>query len=327
MIEQILPDFFRIEIPLPNSPLKSLNSYLIKNQERSLIIDTGMNREECLGPMTSSLKELDVDLNRTDFFITHLHADHSGLMGTLATETSKVYLNEVEANILSFESENTEERFQEFFNFYISHGFPEEELKKAFANHPGYRFSAKRKIDFSVLREGDTLDIGDYSFSCIETPGHSPGHMCLYEADKKILIAGDHILFDITPNITYWPELENSLKAYLESLEKVKDLEVNLVLPGHRNRWDQHQRRITELLEHHKNRLEEVITALEDGDKSAWEIAPYIRWDIDISSWEAFPAAQKWFALGETIAHIHYLEAEGKVKRKVENNKVLFLLA
>ena len=126
MIEQILPDFFRIEIPLPNSPLKALNSYLIKNQKRSLIIDTGMNREECLGPMASSLKELDVDLNRTDFFITHLHADHSGLMGTLATETSKVYFIEVEANILTFESENAEERFQEFFDFYISHGFPEE---------------------------------------------------------------------------------------------------------------------------------------------------------------------------------------------------------
>jgi len=326
MIEQIFPDLFRIEIPLPNSPLKSINSYLIKGPERSLIIDTGMNREECLKPMLSSLEELKVDLNRTDFFITHLHADHLGQVGKLSTENSKIYFNELEASVITAERERAEERFENFFNFYVSNGFPAEELKKAFANHPGQRFSPKRPLVFSVLRDGDTIDVGDYTFRCIETPGHSPGHMCLYEADKKILMSGDHILFDITPNITCWPELENSLKAYLSSLEKVKDLDVNLVLPGHRNRWDQHQGRITELLEHHKDRLDEVLTALEDGDKNAWGIAPYITWDINVSSWEMFPSVQKWFALGETLAHIHYLEAEGSIHKKTENNKVLYSL-
>ena len=222
MFEQILPDLFRIEVPLPQSPLKALNSYLIKDQERSLIIDTGMNREECLGPMLASLKELEVDLNRTDFFITHLHADHLGQVGKLSTESSKIYFNEMEAAVVAAEINMVKERFESFFNFYVSNGFPEDELKQAFANHPGHRYSPKRPLEFNVLREGDSLDVSGYSFRCIETPGHSPGHMCLYEPDKKILISGDHILFDITPNITCWPELENALKAYLESLEKVK---------------------------------------------------------------------------------------------------------
>jgi len=326
MFEQILPDFFRIEIPLPNSPLKALNSYLIRGRERSLIVDTGMNREECLGPMRSSLKELHVDLNKTDFFITHLHADHLGQVGKLSTENSKIYFNHVEASIVRVESAKAEERMKGFFNFYLSNGFPEDELHKAFANHPGQRFRPRRQLDFSVLKEGQTLDVGVYSFRCIETPGHSPGHMCLYEDEKKILISGDHILFDITPNITCWPELKNSLKAYLESLEKVSTLEVNLVLPGHRNTWNNHQQRITELQEHHRDRLNEVVTALKDGDKTAWDIAPYITWDIDVSSWELFPVVQKWFALGETIAHIHYLEADGTVRRKSENNKILYSL-
>jgi len=77
------------------------------------------------------------------------------------------------------------------------------------------------------------IDIGRYSFRCIETPGHSPAHFCLYEAKNKILVSGDHILFDITPNITFWPQLDNSLKSYLDSLDKVYNLDVNLVLPGH----------------------------------------------------------------------------------------------
>jgi glyoxylase-like metal-dependent hydrolase (beta-lactamase superfamily II) len=90
MIEELLTDLYRVEIPLPRSPLKALNSYIVKGNGRFLIIDTGMNREECLRPMRSALQKLDIDLNKTDFFITHLHADHSGLVGVLATDTSKI---------------------------------------------------------------------------------------------------------------------------------------------------------------------------------------------------------------------------------------------
>ena len=79
MIEQVLPNIYRIEIPLPRSPLKALNSYLVKGEGRYLLIDTGQNREECKKEMLTSLKKLEVDLARTDFFITHLHVDHLGL--------------------------------------------------------------------------------------------------------------------------------------------------------------------------------------------------------------------------------------------------------
>lgn len=325
MVEEILPNLYRIEVPLPKSPLKALNSYVVKGQGRFLIIDTGMNREECLNPMLSALKELDVDLNKTDLFITHLHADHSGLSATLATDTSKVYFNGTEASIVSFEG--SEGRWERIFAFYLSSGFPEDEFKKAFESHPGFRYSPRKRVDFSILKEGDTMEVGDYSFSCIETPGHSPGHMCLYEASKKILVAGDHILFDITPNITCWPELENSLKQYLASLEKVYSLDVELVLPGHRSLWHNHRGRIAELQEHHQNRLGEALSALEDGAKTAWEVAPYITWDIECDTWAEFPPVQKWFAVGETIAHLDYLEADGRARKDTKNRMVLYSLA
>ena len=324
MAEEILPDLYRIEIPLPKSPLKALNSYLIKAQGRSLIIDTGMNREECMRPMLSNLERLNVDLNKTDFFITHVHADHLGLVGNLATDMSKVYFNEVETSFVN--SQKSEDYWRELFAFYHSNGFPEDELERCFESHPGYRYSPKRHLDFCILKEGDMIEIGDYSFRCIETPGHSPGHTCLYEANKKILVAGDHILFDITPNITFWPQMENSLEEYLTNLEKVYPLDVNLVLPGHRNIWNDHRRRITELQEHHQNRLNEALSALEDGEKTAWEVAPHITWDIDCSSWEQFPPVQKWFAVGETIAHLNYLEAEGKVRKKAKEHEVVYSL-
>jgi glyoxylase-like metal-dependent hydrolase (beta-lactamase superfamily II) len=97
MIEEILPNLYRIEVPLPKSPLKWLNSYIVKGEDRYLIIDTGFNREECLSAMNAGLQELGVDLKRTDFFITHLHSDHMGLLGTLMSDNAKVYFNELEA--------------------------------------------------------------------------------------------------------------------------------------------------------------------------------------------------------------------------------------
>ena len=70
MIEEISPNLYKIEVPLPQSPLKATNSYVIKAQGQSLIVDTGMNREECKNSISSSLRELDIDLKRADFFIT-----------------------------------------------------------------------------------------------------------------------------------------------------------------------------------------------------------------------------------------------------------------
>jgi glyoxylase-like metal-dependent hydrolase (beta-lactamase superfamily II) len=324
MIEELLPDLYRVEIPLPRSPLKALNSYVVKGRERFLIIDTGMNREECLRTMRSALQELDVDLNRTDFFITHLHADHSGLVDTLATDTSKVYFNKLEASFVA--SQGSEDYWKGLFVFYRSNGFPEDEIEKVREDHPGYRYSLKRQINLVTTEEGDEIEVGDYLFRCIETPGHSPGHTCLYEANKKVLVCGDHILFDITPNITYWGQLKNSLKQYLANLEKVYTLDVNLVLPGHRSIWNNHRKRIMELQEHHRDRLSEVLFALEGGEKTAWEVAPYITWDIDCDSWEEFPPVQKWFAVGETIAHLDYLAADGRARKETRNHKVLYSL-
>ena len=149
MVEEILPNLYKIEIPLPQSPLRAVNSYLIKAQERFLIIDTGMNREECQREMVSNLERLDVDLKKTDFFITHLHTDHLGLVANLATDTSTIYFNRQEASYLDFRR-----YWQESSVFYHANGFPEDELKKALEGHPSYRHSLEGHMDFHILEEG-----------------------------------------------------------------------------------------------------------------------------------------------------------------------------
>ncbi|MGB2798569.1 MAG: MBL fold metallo-hydrolase [Dehalococcoidia bacterium] len=325
MIEEILPNLYRAEIPLPRNPLKAVNSYMIRGDGRFLIVDTGMNREECIREMDSALQELGVDLEKTDFFITHLHADHLGLVGNLATDSSTVYFSEREASYMS--APRREGSREDQATVYRSNGFPEDELERAIGTHPGHLYGPKRPIVFSTLKEGDSIEIGDFSFTCIDTPGHTPGHMCLYESSKKILMSGDHILLDITPNICFWPRMDDALKEYLASLDKVYPLDVDLVLPGHRTIWNDHRRRIEELHAHHQGRLNEVLFALEEGEKTAYEIAPCISWDVNYKSWDLFPPPQKWFATGEVIAHITYLERIEMIKREVKEGTIMYSLA
>ena len=327
MIEEIVPNLYRTEIPLPKSPLKWLNSYIVRGRDRFLIIDTGFNREECQNEMNASLRKLGVDLNKTDLFITHLHVDHIGLTGTLATDNSKVYFNEKEARQVNALCNSWAAHWQKLLDVYVANGFPAEGALVSMENHPARKYGLKRGIAFSVVEDGDVIEVGDFHFKCVSTPGHSPGHMCLYEPDKKILVAGDHILFDITPNITYWLEMDDPLNEYLTNLEKVQALDVQIVLPGHRRLVHDLHERIKELQKHHHDRLNEVLTALSEGTKTALQIAPRITWDITAKSWEEFPPAQKWFAFGETLAHVRFLENKGKIRRQSQNGKILYSLA
>ncbi|MCS7129863.1 MAG: MBL fold metallo-hydrolase [Archaeoglobaceae archaeon] len=317
MIEKIAEGIYRIEIPLPGNPLKALNSYVIADK-KALIIDTGFNLDLCYNEMIKGLKEIGVEPRKAEVFATHLHADHIGLAGRLAEE---VYMSKIDAEI-AIDSVEHPEHWTKLVEFYIRNGFPAEEAKKVLKLHPAVRYSSKiAHINF--LKDGDILEFGNCVLEVIHTPGHTPGHLCLYEADKKILFSGDHILFDITPNITHWDATEDALGDYLRSLERIYELEVVKTLPGHRNFYGEHRRRIEELREHHKRRLEEALNAVKNGSKSAWEVAQHITWDLKYERWEELPTMQKWFAVGETIAHLDFLERRGKI-RKQELDKIYY---
>ncbi|WP_456467646.1 MBL fold metallo-hydrolase [Archaeoglobus sp.] len=315
MIEKVTDGVYRIEVPLPRNPLKYTNSYLIKGDKESLIVDTGMNREECYKALSLALKELDVV--NPSIFITHLHADHIGLAGEFGAK--EVFFSKTESEIVLNMLDDPSEYWRTILENYMANGFPHEEAKKMLKLHPGIRYTSMEKIEFTELKDGDEIEIGDFRLKCLETPGHSPSHMCLYDEDRKVFFSGDHVLIDITPNITWWPFLDNSLKSYLESLDKVCNLDVNLVLPGHRRLWKDLRKRIEEIRRHHQARLKEALMAL-DRPKTAWEVAPSITWDLVYSNWEDVNVVQKWFAVGETIAHLEYLFKQGVIEKEISGD-------
>jgi glyoxylase-like metal-dependent hydrolase (beta-lactamase superfamily II) len=279
-----------------------------------------MNREECYKALSSALKRLEV--SNPIIFVTHLHADHIGLVGELGA--SEICFSKKESEIVLKMFDDPSEYWRAIVEKYMANGFPEEEARKMLKLHPGIRYTTMDRIEFTEMKDGDEIEIGDFRLRCIETPGHSPAHMCLYDEDKKLFFSGDHVLLDITPNITWWPFLENSLKSYLESLDKVRDLEVNLVLPGHRRLWKDLRARVDEIKRHHDVRLKEAFNAL-DRPKTAWEVAPSITWDLKYERWEDVHVVQKWFAVGETVAHLEYLLKQGALQKEIgDDGKVRY---
>lgn len=312
MIEKIEEGLYRIQVPLPRNPLKSLNSYVLVGK-RSLVIDTGFNMEECYSQLRRGLEELGIEPKKVDVLATHLHADHLGLAGKIA---KNFFMSKIDAEI-AVKSILEPDYWKELAELYIKNGFPEKEAKKVTKIHPAVKYTSEFSGEIVFLSNGEILEYGDFSLSVISTPGHTPGHICLYDSDRKILFSGDHILFDITPNITFWETMDDSLGDYLRSLEKIYELEVRKTLPGHRNFYGSHRRRIDELREHHKRRLEEALSAVKKGSTSAWEIAQQITWDLLYENWEDLPTMQKWFAVGETIAHLEHLVLRGEIRKEV----------
>jgi glyoxylase-like metal-dependent hydrolase (beta-lactamase superfamily II) len=315
LIEEIFPDLFRISVPLPRNPLKYLNAYVFKGSERNLVVDTGFNQKECLDAMRAGLDRLKLDLSRTDFLITHLHSDHCGLVPRLVSEQSTLYMNFIDPYGWDARIEYAR----------IS-GFAEDELRMALKRHPGYRYAPDYLPAMTNVHDGHTIEVGRYRLECIETPGHANGHVCLYERTHRFLVCGDHILDDITPTIQCWENDSNPLRDYLASLDKVYGLDVELALPGHRRLLKDHKERIKALKRHHRLRAEEVLRILHEGPMHAFGIASQMTWDIDCESWDQFPVAQKWFATGEAISHLRYLEEEEKVVAGKEAGIITFSL-
>ncbi len=322
MIKEILPGIFQIKVPLPLSPLKVLNAYLVKGDARSLLIDTGFNVEESRKVLLGALQTLEIDPERLDIFLTHLHPDHSGLISAVASESTVIYCGELDSMYLH--AIHTESYWSNLKNMFALHGFPQRDAEMMVKEHPGCNYQPNIGHVFSFVKDGYIIEAGGYRFHCLETPGHTPSHVCLYEPDHQLLICGDQILYDISSNISELG-ITDPLGSYLRSLEKIERLDVKIALPGHRRIIEDVPARIAELKEHHEQRLAEVIEILKSGPANGYQIAARMTWDYP-GTWEQFPLAQRWFAGGEAVAHLLHLYNNDQIKLLHIDQKIAFSL-
>lgn len=319
MTERLARDLWRLEIPLEGNPLKTLNSYLILG-ERNLLIDTGFRWTSCRVAMERQLAEIGVDRNRMDIFVTHLHSDHVGLAPDLIRPGCQIFIGETDGQgVVDYTNTG---HWQGLYARYVLDGFSQEETDRLSRSNPAQTAAPGAWGAYTPLKDGALLSYGGHRLRCVLTPGHTPGHMCLYEPEAKWLFTGDHILFHISPNICRWETMPDALGSYLESLRAVRDLPVTLLLPAHRRETGDLRRRVDELTAHHLRRIEDAYeTVRDEPGLTGYDIAGRMRWRIRSRSWADFPLEQKFFAVGEALAHLDYLAVRGRVFCREESGK------
>ena len=311
------PDIYKIPVTLPNNPLKILNSYVIRTPDENLVIDTGFNQPECLEALTAGLKELSIDMDHTTLFLTHLHSDHVGLTNDIITDKTRVLMSDVDYNYLKNEHDGAFWPWMEekFYHEGLSRDLIELQRKV----NPARAFAPKYLFRAETVSDHECFSIGGHILECLWTPGHTPGHMCLYLKKEKILFSGDHILFDITPNITMWRGIDDALGNYLESLRKIQSLDIHLTLPGHRGNDMDVYERIHQIQQHHDQRIRQTLSIIQKNPGlNACQIGAQMTWSMRGKNWDEFPIQQKWFAIGETISHLDYLIERGKIIRHTD---------
>lgn len=284
-----------------------------------MLIDTGWNSEESYNALNAAFKQIGFSVSEVrKIIVSHLHPDHFGLATRIKKEApqSALLMHKADADSLKQNLAFHSQVVRKLDEWLIMHGVP----SQAFSEIRGSSLeNISRPSQPDVLLEGgELLKVGDsFSFEVISTPGHTIGQICMYDrGGSNLIFSGDHVLPTITPNISLSPIYNGDpLGDYLNSLEILRPIKASRILPSHEHVFENLQKRIDEIEEHHRSRLQNTLDVVNSGKVvvSGYDVATKMRWYA--GSWEKLSTWEKRAAVMETLAHLEHLKRE---KRLVE---------
>lgn len=308
---EILPGLKWLRMDLPFA-LDHINLWLIRDHACWTAIDSGINQE-------SSRRQWDEiaaghTLNR--LICTHFHPDHMGLAGWMVDRFGiefRATLGEWSfGRMLSLDTGEAYHELQQ--RHYAACGFDQNLLDDIRSRGNAYArqvWPLPTRLD--ALRDGETILLDDQPWRVIIGLGHAPQHACLFQPDRKILVAGDQVLGRISPVVGVWPQQpdENPLAAFLESLEKLRALpDDTVILPSHGVPFYGLHDRLDSLAAHHRTRLDRTRDAAQAGATVIQVARQLFRRPLEGSN--------LGFASGETLAHLNYLLERQEIRRRTD---------
>ena len=307
---------YQLKVPVP-FPLKFVASYLVEGPDGWTVIDPGFDYPTAREVWGSAVEEIGLNLDRdvARIIVTHLHPDHIGLARWLQDRSgAPVWM--LEREIENARHVWDPERGTEDFVNHMMRGGMDPETAGATAGTT--RLGVRVPERLVPLLPGDTIELGGSEARVVHTPGHSDFHFVLHDERRQLLFAGDHLLLHITPNIGLWTyTAPRPLERYLDSITRLRGMDVSLVFPGHGPLFHDMDGRIDELLLHHEERLALMHYVLGGEPATPFEVSRRVFPD-DLSD------HQLRFALAETLAHLEHLADAGKAARLEDGDVVAY---
>lgn len=307
-MQEVAPGVWRLRVPLPGHTIGHVNAYALVDDSGLLLVDSGWSSaaaglSDLLGRIGASFQDV------AGAVFTHLHVDHCGLAARLQRAGAWVAMHTADAALLHSRYFDHEAFGAQTRAWLTEVGAPPDALEPGQAHVARLAAQVERFEPDRLLADGDVVTWGRWELTVLLTPGHTPGSSCFHERRTGLLFTGDHVFPRIRASPTYRPQsTPDPVGDYLASLDRLEQLEVSFVLPGHQGPFPHLQRRIVELRSYHRDRMHEVHQILGDGPLTAWHVAARLNrtggWDD--RSWES-----RLTALGETHAHLIRLEREG----------------
>ena len=314
-----------LPIPTPFA-VGRVNCYLIEDEPLTLV-DTGPNSGKALDRLERALADHGrriEDLER--IVVTHQHLDHLGLVGILADRSgAEVCALDVLAPVMEEFGAHAERDDELAEALMLRHGIPRDVVNALRAVSRSFRgWGGSAHVD-RPLRDGDTLEFADRTFEVQHRPGHSPSDTLFWDADRSVLIGGDHLIGHISSNPLISLPLggrsgepgggrPRALMMYLDSLQETRELPAEVVLAGHGEPVRDHAALIDERFRMHERRASKLAGLIGERAQTAYELAQAL--------WGNVAVTQAYLTLSEVLGHVDLL-VERRQVREVEVGGVI----
>ena len=317
-LTEVAAGVFELRLPIPFED-GLVNVFIFADGADADLLDCGMNADESLRAIDEALKHLGARRLRR-LLVTHIHPDHYGAAGVLAGNgRADLYIHRLEVPLVHPRYVELEHLVEQVRAYLLVNGVPGDEAD-VLSNSQRALSQVVKTADPTVQLDGaERVPMGTHTLRVEWTPGHSPGHICLFDEEASLLFAGDHILPELSPNIGLHPQsTPNPLGDYMAGLERMARLRPELVLPAHGRPFMDVGGRVDALVSHHRRRLAQIEELVGPEEKSGWEVALEL-WGPRANLYE------KRLALQEGLAHLQCLAVEHRVAKLVRPGSVRWL--
>jgi glyoxylase-like metal-dependent hydrolase (beta-lactamase superfamily II) len=309
-VEQVRPGLWSVPVPLPGLP-RYVVVYVLETDRGPYLIDTGWDDEDSYAGLEQGLAELGCAVRDVQGVIaTHAHVDHYGLAARIREASGAwVSLHPLDAAVLDEWERDVGERKLEVL---MDAGAPDDVVQEAAAQA---RFGERTAIPRPdpLLDDGDEPPVPGRHLRAVWTPGHTPGHLCFWDAQRDLLFSGDHVLPRFPVGMHEAGFHGDPLTDFLDSLDRLGQLDPDEVLPAHEHRFTEFAPRLRTLRAHHERRIAAALAAVRAGASTVWEVAAATARGRPLTELRGFPLHS---ALVDTKACLSALRTRGELRAR-----------